>query len=114
MYILGAALRKLSESVEATVRYEDPPVGIADSELLDMATKHDPTLLVPFDGYKLQVLQQNRHAIIMVCDKEGRIGLLEDAGCSSPMEKYLWNEDPQNPCKSTINIAEVCPELEPR
>jgi hypothetical protein len=114
MYTLGAALRKVSDSVEATVRYENPPVGIGDAELLAMATKHDPGLLVPFAEYKVRVMREEGHAILLVCDKEGKIGLLEDAGCSSPMDKHLWNEDPPKPCDFTINIATVCHEPVPR
>ena len=111
MYILGSALTKLCASVEATVRYEDPPVGIGDEELLSMATKHDPGLLVPFAGYKVRIKQEERHAVLLICDKEGRTGLLEDACCSAPMDKYLWNVEPANPCDFTINVKVICAEL---
>ena len=114
MYILGAALRMVSDSVEATVRYEDSPVGIGDAELLALATKHEPGLLVSFAEYKVRVMREEGHAILLVCDKEGRVGLLEDAGYSSPLDKHLWNEDPPKPCDFTINIATVCPEPAPR
>lgn len=114
MYILGAALRKVSDSVEATIRYEDPPVGIGDAELLAMATTHDPGLLVPFAEYEVRVMREEGHAILLVCDKEGRVGLLEDAGCSSPLDKHLWNADPPKPCDFTINVKAICPELVPR
>lgn len=110
MYILGAALTKLSASVEATVRYEKPPEGIGDAELLGLATEHDPGLLAQFADYTVRPLRQDGHAIVLVCDKEGKIGLLEDAGCSSPMDKHLWNEVPPSPCGFTIDVAIVCPE----
>jgi hypothetical protein len=114
MYILGSALTKLSASVEATVRYENPPVGIGDAELLALATKHDPGLMAPFADNKVQVLRESEHAILLVCDKEGRVGLLEDAGCSAPMDNHLWNGDPPKPCKFTIDIKVVCPEPAPQ
>ena len=82
MYILGSALTKLSASVEATVRYEDPPEGIGDMELLILSTKHDPGLLGPFTDYTVCVSRQDGHAVVLMCDKDGKIGLLEDAGCS--------------------------------
>ncbi len=114
MYILGSALTKLSAAVEATVRYESPPVGIGDAEILALATKHDPGLMAPFADYNVQVLRESEHAILLVCDKEGRVGLLEDAGCSAPMDKHLWNGDPPKPCNFTIDIKVVCPEPAPQ
>lgn len=100
----------LLASVEATVRYEDPPQGISDKELLDLSTKHDPGLMDPFADYNLRVSQQDRHAVVLVCDKEGEVGLLEDAGCSSEMDRHLWKEDPPKPCKFTLDAKEACPE----
>ncbi len=110
MYILGSALTKLCDSVEATVRYEDPPVGMEDAELLVLATKHDPGLLAPFADYKVRVKQEEKHAVLLVCDKDGKTGLLEDACCSAPMDKYLWNIEPPNSCDFTIKINAVCAE----
>ena len=110
MYILGSALTKLSASVEATVRYEDPPEGIGDMELLILSTKHDPGLLGPFTDYTVCVSRQDGHAVVLMCDKDGKIGLLEDAGCSSEMDRHLWKEDPPKPCKVTLDAKEACPE----
>ena len=110
MYVLGSALTKLSASVEATVRYEDPPQGISDKELLDLSTKHDPGLMEPFADYTLRVSRQDGHAVVLVCDKDGKVGLLEDAGCSSEMDRQLWKEDPPTPCKVPLDAKEACPE----
>jgi hypothetical protein len=110
MYILGSALTKLSASVEATVRYENPPEGIGDKELLDLSTKHDPGLMEPFAEYGLWVSRQDGHAVVLVCDKDGKVGLLEDAGCSSEMDRHLWKENPTKPCDFTVKAKEVCPE----
>lgn len=108
MYVLGSALTKLSASVEATVRYENPPEGISDKELLDLSTKHDPGLMGPFADYTLRVSSQNGHAVVLVCDKDGKVGLLEDAGCSSEMDKHRWKETPPKPCEFTIMVRDVC------
>ena len=110
MYVLGSALTKLSASVEATVRYEDPPEGIGDKELLDLSTKHDPGLMEPFAEFALRVSRQDGHAVVLVCDKDGKVGLLEDAGCSSEMDRHLWKENPTKPCDFTVKTKEVCPE----
>jgi hypothetical protein len=45
MYIKDSALTKLSAAVESTIRYKNPAPDLSDSELLALATKHDPILL---------------------------------------------------------------------
>ena len=109
MYVLGSALTKLSASVESTVRYNNPPEGISDAELLTLSTKHDPGLMELFTDYTVRVSRQDRHAVVLVCDKQGKIGLLEDAGCSSEMDRHLWKEHPPKPCEFTLKVKEVCP-----
>ena len=109
MYVLGSALTKLSAAVEATVRYENPPEGISDKELLALSTKHDPQLLELFDGYTVKGSRQDGHAVVLACDKDGKVGLLEDAGCSSEMDKHLWKETPPKPCEFTLTVRDVCP-----
>jgi hypothetical protein len=42
MYVKASALTKLSAAVESTVRYKNPPPDLGDSELLELATRHDP------------------------------------------------------------------------
>ncbi len=109
MYVLASALTKLSASVEATVRYENPPEGITDNELLVLSTKHDPGLMEPFSAYTLHVSLDDAHAVVIVCSKDKNLALLEDAGCSSEMDRHLWKEDPPKPCKITLKAKEVCP-----
>lgn len=109
MYILASALSKLSASVESTVRYKDPENRISDAELLILATRHDPGLLEPFADYKVLVLRQYKHAVVLVCTKDGNISLLEDAGCSSELDRHLWKEEPPKRCEFTVQVQEVCP-----
>ena len=106
MYSLSSSLTKLSAAVESTVRYKNPPKGISDSELLTLATKHDPKLLEPFKDYKVRVSRKDKHALVLVCDKKGKQGLLEDAGCSGAMDKHLWQSS--SSCKFTLNLDEIC------
>jgi hypothetical protein len=56
------------------------------------------------------VSRQDGHAVVLVCDKDGKIGLLEDAGCSSEMDRHLWRENPPEPCEFTVKAQEACPE----
>jgi len=108
MYKLASALTKLSASVESTVRYKDPPQNLSDDELFKLATRHDPSLMQPFTGYKLRVLNQERHAIVLICSKDGTRAFLEDAGCTSKLDAHLWQSEPQPACEFTLTVAQTC------
>lgn len=107
MYIKASALTKLSAAVESTVRYKNPPPDLSDSELLALATTHDPALLENFKGYKVRVLRQDQHSAVLVCDGTGARALLEDAGCTGPMDRNRWIGKPQ-PCDFSVDLRKVC------
>jgi hypothetical protein len=107
MYIKASALTKLSAAVESTVRYKNPPSGLDERDLLMLATRHDPVLLDNFKGYIVRVLRERRHSVVLVCDTSGTRALLEDAGCTGPMDRHRWMGKPE-PCEFTTNIVEVC------
>ena len=107
MYIKASALTKLSAAVESTVRYKNPPLELSESELLTLATRHDPILLENFKDYKVRVLRQERHSVVLVCDAAGRRALLEDAGCSGRMDRERWIGR-QESCEFSIDAKEVC------
>ncbi|MEO7559846.1 MAG: hypothetical protein ABIT23_06290 [Nitrosospira sp.] len=109
MYIKASALTKLSATVESTVRYKNPPLELGESELLTLATRHDPILLENFKGYKVRVLRNDRHSVVLVCDATGTHALLEDAGCSGPMDRHRWMGKPE-PCEFSIDPKAVCGE----
>ena len=107
MYVTASALTKLSASVESTVRYKNPPDSISDDGLLKMATDHDPSLLGLFEGYKLKVLREERHASVLVCSGDATLGLLEDLGCTAALDKHLWQAE-GSPCTFTMSPAKAC------
>ena len=107
MYIKASELTKLSAAVESTVRYKNPPPDLNDSELLALATRHDPVLLENFKDYKVRVLRQDRHSAVLVCDATGGRALLEDTGCTGPMDRNRWMEKPA-PCEFSIDTRTVC------
>jgi hypothetical protein len=108
MMILGSALTKLSAAVESTVRYKNPPADIKDTELLVLATRHDPDLLTRFQSYTLKVHRQNGHAMVLVCSKDGSVGLLEDSNCTAKLDKHLWEGQLSKPCEFTLTVQQVC------
>ena len=107
MYIKASALTKLAAAVESTVRYKNPPPELGESELLTLATRHDPILLENFKGYKVRVLRNERHSVVLVCNATGTHALLEDAGCSGPMDRNRWIEKPE-PCEFSLDTKAVC------
>jgi hypothetical protein len=107
MYIKGSALTKLSAAVESTVRYKNPAPDLSDSELLALATRHDPVLLENFNGYKVRVLRQDRHSAVLVCDAAGTQALLGDAGCTGPMDRNRWLGKMEL-CEFSIDIKKIC------
>lgn len=107
MYIKASALTKLSAAVESTVRYKNPPPELDENELLKLATRHDPILLENFKDYKIRVLRNDRHSVVLVCDVTGTHALLEDTGCSGPMDRNRWMEKPA-PCDFSIDTKAIC------
>lgn len=106
MYKLALDLKRLSQPVEVTVRYDNPPATTSDIELLKQATLHDPSLLTPFKDYRLRILREHRHAVLLLCSKDGK-ALLEDAGCTGEFERHRWKNKDQ-PCEFTLDIDQVC------
>lgn len=105
---LADALTKLSPKVESVVRYGNPPENATSLDLLALATQRDPELLALFDGYEVRVLSQERHASVLVCTKDGKIGLLEDLGCSAMLDRNLWRELTEMPCSFTLSVTMGC------
>ena len=108
MHTLASALTKLSTAVESSVRYKSPPEGMPDADLLAMATQHDPQLLRPFSPFRLKILRQQRHAIVLVCTQDGEKALLEDAGCTAKLDVHLWKITPPKLCAFTLRAEQVC------
>jgi len=107
MLIQASALTKLSSATEALVRYGQPPAGMDDAALLAEATREDPALLASFTGYHVRVLNQDRHAVVLVCTKDGGRALLEDAGCTGKMDVHHW-EKAAVPCAFSVSVQTTC------
>ena len=109
MLIAASALTKLAAAAEASVRYGNPPVSLSDEEFLKFATAHDPALLRPFAIYRLKALRQDRHAVILVCNTDGSIALIEDVGCTAQSDRHHWRTVPAPTCMFSLDPRKVCP-----
>lgn len=105
---LASKLTKLSTAAESAVRYKNAPKDLTDRPLLEWATTLDPSLLEPFLDYTLKVLRQDRHAVVLVCTKDGAIALLEDVACTGWFDSPRWLDTPGAPCEFTIEPRNVC------
>jgi hypothetical protein len=105
---LGAALIKLSSAVESGVRYKGLGANLPGDQLLMLSTQHDPNLLEPFKDYNLRVMIQENHSAVLICSKDGRNALLEDAGCTARMELHRWKDQPLSRCEFSLNLKKVC------
>lgn len=104
---LSAALLKISATVHTAVRYKNPAPTLDDAELLAFSTAHQPKYLDRFNGYVLKARQEGKNSSVLVCDSEGKVALIEDAGCTSPSD---W----QGPhmglaCTYVLDLVETCP-----
>jgi hypothetical protein len=106
MAVRASALTKLSSAMQAYVRYTDPLPDLGEAALLAEGTKHDPALLASLADYKLRLLVQNRHAVVLMCTKAGDRALLEDAGCTGEFEVHHWTQ-PAVPCAFS-SVIKVC------
>lgn len=109
MMIKASELTKLSTAVESAVLYEkDRSSGLESAELLKFATEHDPELLSRFSTYEVRVSTKEEHAALLVCTGDGRRALLEDAGCTAPLDRQAWQEAPDAPCEFKLDLAALC------
>jgi hypothetical protein len=109
MMTTAVALTKVSAAVEANLRYGAPSEDLTDAEFLTRSVAHDPTLLKPFSEYRILATRQGNHAAMLVCSPDGTTALLEDAGCTAPMDLLRWQEHPRKPCAFSIDLAKLCP-----
>lgn len=107
MYTLSAALTKLTAAVEEKVYFKEAPAEMKDMELVNFSITHDPRLKEPFAEYFLKVQGVDGHAIVLICDKSGTRGLIEDGGCTSAVDKHWWQDKSSHPCVITITICQA-------
>lgn len=107
MLVKASALTKVTVAAESAARYKDPSPDLSEREFLEFSTRHDPSLLEPFAGFTLRALWRDRRGLVLVCTADGKVRLLEDAGCTAELDKHHWRET-ESACEFSINVAEIC------
>lgn len=105
MYTLASALTKVTSAVEEKVLFKEVPSELKDMDLITLSTSHDSRLAAPFNKYLMKARMVNGHAVVLVCDQEGRKALLEDGGCSSILDRHWWRDQPNRPCEVSTAIC---------
>jgi hypothetical protein len=108
MFVKASALTKVASALEAFVRFGDAPENLLESELLRRATADDPSLLVPFENLAIRARRTGPLSSVLVCTKDRREGLLEDAGCTGKFDEHLWQRTPRPPCDFQLDLPQVC------
>ena len=78
----------------------------SDSVILQKATEHDKRLLAPeFANYELKVQYQNPYAVLLLCSKDGKSAIMEDAGCTARLDRQVTHSAP---CEFTLHVNQGC------
>jgi len=102
---LAVRLLNLSAAAEGYFSTLETAPTESEAELLRRATAHDPSLLDELNKYRLRIQYQQKHALLLVCTKDGKQALLEDAGCTARLDRQVQGEAP---CEFTLQAAESC------
>jgi hypothetical protein len=103
---LSTKMVNLSSAVDTY--FADLPEAPIDSDgnILQTATRHDPRLLPPeLQGYVLKVQYQNPYAVLLLCSKDGKRTIMEDAGCSARLDRQVTQTAP---CEFTLHVTQNC------
>lgn len=103
---LSTLMVNLSSAVDGY--FADLPQAPTDPDdvILKKATEHDPSLLAPkFDRYEVKTQYQNPFAVVLLCTKDGKQAIMEDAGCSARLDRQVTQPAA---CKFTLRVKEGC------
>ncbi len=104
--ILSTKMVNLSAAVDTY--FADLPDAPTDSDtvVLHNATLHDKRLLAPeLERYVLKVQYQNPYAVLLLCSKDGKSAIMEDAGCSARLDRQVTHVAP---CEFTLRVSQGC------
>ncbi|MCF7966835.1 hypothetical protein V3O24_00135 [Methylobacter sp. Wu8] len=103
---LSARMVNLSSAVDSYFSdLAEAPID-SDIAILQNATRNDPQLLAQeFNAYVLKVQFQNPYAVLLLCSKDGKRAIMEDAGCSASLDRQVTDAVP---CEFTLHVRQNC------
>lgn len=103
---LSTKMVNLSEAVDTYFAGIPKAPTDSDSIILQNATRHDKRLLATeFEHYVLKVQYQNPYAVLLLCSKDEKMAIMEDAGCTARLDRQITNVAP---CEFTLHINQGC------
>lgn len=102
---LAVRLVNLSAAAEGYFSTLETAPAESEAEILRRVTAHDPSLLAELNEYRLRIQYQQKHALLLVCTKDGKQALLEDAGCTARLDRHVQGKAP---CEFTLQAAKSC------
>ncbi|TAL18586.1 hypothetical protein EPN96_00960 [bacterium] len=103
---MASSLTKLSAIANRCAKKPDYS-WLGDGEFLKQCETYQPGILDEFRGQTLRVSRSGGYAVVLVCDGGGSHALLEDAGCTAPLD-INYGAASSKPCGFTINARELC------
>lgn len=108
LLVAASALNKVAAAVESAVRFKSAPKGLSEEELKRFATQHDPAMLEPLRGFLVRVRRVGMYSSVLACTRDGRTGLMEDAGCTARLDARFWNRTPPTACEFQLELEKTC------
>lgn len=105
---LAEALRPVSSAVDGYLNFSEVPVVADGKELLIKATEHNSKLLERFAGYVVLVRRDGLASSVLVCDADRKHALMEDSGCTGPVDARLWEQPTLPVCDFQLDLQQVC------
>jgi hypothetical protein len=105
------AMRNLSKTMQACYRFEDPPAGLQDRELMEYCTRHNPDLREFYENFTVRFKFDRGYAVVLVCSQDGGRWLMEDLSCTGVMDSPPLDNEPERPCEFSLSAGVVCPQL---
>ncbi|MBI2242188.1 MAG: hypothetical protein HYU59_15460 [Magnetospirillum gryphiswaldense] len=105
---LAARTTLVARAVHFTVRSSTVPAELTGEDLIERATRLNPSMLDDFRDYTITAQRDGLVSSVLVCDKKAQVALIEDAGCTQEVERHSWQARPRLPCDFTLDLGAVC------
>jgi hypothetical protein len=103
---LSSRMVELSRVVDTYFSTLSVPPTENDQEIISKAVENTTGSVDPmFNNYQLHVQYQQHFAVLLLCDKDNKHALMEDAGCSAGIDRQI--RKPAD-CKFTLQVTKGC------
>lgn len=94
---LGPSVLRLTRALHAELGH------VSDEELVSATFQKKPGLAQDFREYVIRTKSSGTNLVVLVCTKDGKYGLIEDASWTPYVDKDWYETDSQHPAIFTID-----------